>query len=85
MSDSQTVYRDDRRAAEAAHDRITELEREISETMSAARVLRRQHEAVVKVLKGYATCRHGCVTCPCTKAATDALDLLGEDYDERSV
>ncbi len=66
--------------AREARRQVEEMRSELNETLSCARTLRRQYEAVVKVLKGYTKCGHGCKECHCTKVATDALDLLGEDY-----
>lgn len=67
--------------AREARNQIEELRTELNEALACARTLRRQYEAVVRVLKGYTQCSHtGGVGCHCTKVATDALDLLGEDY-----
>ncbi len=66
--------------SQEARRQIEQLQQELDENLTCARTLRRQHEAVVKVLKGYTKCGHACVECNCTKAARDALDLLGEDY-----
>lgn len=66
--------------AREARRQIEEMQQELNENLACGRILRRQHEAVVKVLKGYTKCGHGCVACNCTRAAKDALDLLGEDY-----
>lgn len=77
---SDSVIKLSTQGARAAHDRILKLQQELDENLTCARTLRRQHEAVVKVLKGYTKCGHACVECHCTRAAKDALDLLGEDY-----
>jgi len=67
--------------AREARNQIEELRTELNEALACAHTLRRQYEAVVRVLKVYTQCSHtGVIGCHCTRAATGALDLMGEDY-----
>lgn len=69
--------------ARKTHDHITGLERERDAALRQVTTMSRSRDALIEVLKGYATsCSHGCgPSCHSTKRARETLDLLGVVYD----